>query len=193
MNRTIRVWIGLAMVLPAVALADYDAELPTAPRFVAAGAASPLPGVYVLGGEGVPLDLLEETKMEAFLTYLNSLNDRDKDGFIEGLGDANPNGYVVFHFRTLLKNERVALGHLLDAPIRAGGPISTGGYLRPAADATPSLENCHIPWEDLDKHWPPKPEPPKRDEKPATVVPEPATLLLMLAAGPMLWRRRGTR
>ena len=53
------------------------------------------------------------------LTFLRNERDTDKDGFVDSpvVADANPNGYVVFHFRDHWLNERISLGQLLGGDI----------------------------------------------------------------------------
>ena len=129
------------------------------------------------------LSQLDRAAVKNWLTYKTHVDDKDKDGFLEGVDrGVNPTGYVVFHFRTVWLNERITLGEggagLLDVPIMQSGgaapppvpgPIICGGSDLPGPAPVPPLP-------------PPSPEP----------VPEPATVLL-LATGmtvAILRRRR---
>ena len=104
--------------------------------------------------------------VENYLTIRGVGDDYDHDGFLDTrCTDVNPLGYVVFHFLSRVRNVRVTLGHLLDAP--GTGTIEDDSGLFFDAYDDPGLSYS------------------PRDE-----VPEPATALLLLAGGALLLRRR---
>ncbi|HET6429418.1 MAG TPA: PEP-CTERM sorting domain-containing protein [Phycisphaerae bacterium] len=122
--------------------------------------------------------------IENWLTFKAHVDDKDKDGFLEGADrGVNPTGYVVFHFRTVWLNERITLGEggagLLDVPM-----MLSGGGAPPGSEPAVAGGNA-LP----DPSPPPLPPSPPR---PAP-VPEPATVLLLAAGMTLLTLKRRRR
>jgi len=82
------------------------------------------PGAGVVGFPAfrpAPMNTLTPVQLRRYLTFLQSAVDVDKDGFVDEdkVHASNPNGYVVFHFRTQWGNERVTLGMPTGTLLRA--------------------------------------------------------------------------
>ncbi len=116
-----------------------------------------------VGPDGLSIDDVDKT-----LTFLNEVGDDDKDGFVDTYrAEANPTGYVVLHFRSSRHNVRITLGQQYDAP-----------------ENQPRLQQDPPPLQTDNSPGPPA-------EGELTVVPEPASCLLLLSgAAAILWTRR---
>lgn len=111
-------------------------------------------------------------------TFNAQENDVDKDGWVdEALAgmDANPNGYVLFHFRSRDHNVRVSFDQLFGGALNLAHD-EMGGSLPPMTHASSSP--------------PAEPTPPPG---PPAVVPEPVTLSVLMAGGALLALRRSRR
>jgi len=127
---------------------------------------SPDPAAYVFGVNDIELSTADADKV---LTFLNEVQDGDKDGFADTfVSDTNPTGYVVLHFRSSSHNVRLTLGQY--AVSLSPNGLDTSNPPLVGSSSTGSLGES-----------PPSPPP---------AVPEPATMLLLLACVPMALRRR---
>ncbi len=116
----------------------------------------------------LPASLYGEAPYQNVLTYARGgLWDPDKDGFVNtSLGDVNPTGYVVMHFRMQEGNVRLAFGQLLasDMPQTV---LRTSGYHGAGGNAPQSGEDAFG----------------DSGPGPGTWVPEPSTLAFLAVGG----------
>jgi len=86
---------------------------------------------------------------DEILTFLKSELDTDKDGFVDSpiVAEANPTGYVVFHFRSRWLNERIRLGGMLDSDMMVSGYRADPDRLRfgDDDDEDPDLADPEVP------------------------------------------------
>ncbi len=143
-------------------------------------------GTWLVHGD-IELGKLAAVILDTRLTFVSEKQDSDKDGFIDTrfVAITNPNGYVVFHFRSIWRNERVTLGHFL--AVEGMGPLtlSTGGGYSGAP-----LSSIIFGGE-LELLDPTEPgfdyDPSNRDDP---LVPEPATMAMLAIGSIALIRRR---
>lgn len=109
MSGTRLVWaVCIVVAVGGVGPAAGDVILPTD-----LSAQQATPGVVAFPAfQPAPMSTLNPVQLRQYLTFLNSVTDVDKDGFVDAdkVHACNPTGYVVFHFRTRWGNERVTLG-----------------------------------------------------------------------------------
>ena len=134
----------------------------------------------------VSSDQLQREDIENYLTFLRQETDSDKDGFVERstLGEVNPTGYVVFHFRSRQLNQRVSLGGegggLLSSPMNCGGGAGGKREQDRPYDWPGPLDEDDKPREEYPGPDPVDPSPP---------VPEPATAGFLLIGAVMALTR----
>jgi hypothetical protein len=105
------------------------------------------------------------------LTFNGRYDDRDKDGFLETrLGEVNPTGYVVMHFRAREGNVRIGFWDLLAVDAPEPLPLATGGCRDDGSQAAGSGGN-----------------------DPGPQIPEPASVALLGLGGALAMLRRHRR
>lgn len=121
------------------------------------------------------------------LTFLTQERDSNKDGFVDSgkVADANPTGYVVFHFLSLWHNERITLG-------------GDGPGLLLSVEMGRSGGGARIPDEDPLPRAATEPYPPGQDPDPfpsgrPVPIPEPGALLLLSGGAVVVALRRRRR
>ena len=160
---------------------------------------------YFSGWTTIAYGAVDIDEMRARLTYLANGRDGDKDGFLDGMTQVNPAGYVVLHPFSWHLNQRITLGSSYQPAIatdlvyrRGSVPMSP-----PPSYASGSSAIVGSSWLDdlldyLDSTKPQAPDtptsswedPPGEPAGPPVVVPEPATLAILTAGCGWLLRRR---